>query len=118
MGGGAAIGIMCKAPHAGATKTRLVPVLGAQGAADLSACFLRDLSTTIAGLPRTIGVKGYAVFAPKDAEEELRTILPESFSFLFQSAGNFGEVLSGAMHTLLTQRHDCVLLVNWRANRE
>ena len=112
MGGGAAIGIMCKAPHAGATKTRLVPELGAQGAADLSACFLRDLSTTIAALPRTIGVKGYAIFSPKDAEAELRTILSEEFGFLHHSGSNFGAVLLSAMRSLLALRHDCVLLVN------
>ena len=44
---GAAIGIICKAPRAGASKTRLIPILGPDQAAQASGCFLRDLAATI-----------------------------------------------------------------------
>ena len=40
----AAIGIICKAPRPGASKTRLAAAIGAEAACELSACFLRDVA--------------------------------------------------------------------------
>jgi glycosyltransferase A (GT-A) superfamily protein (DUF2064 family) len=37
----AALGIMCKAPRPGTTKTRLAAVVGSEQAALMAACFLR-----------------------------------------------------------------------------
>ena len=49
MMGTAAIGIICKAPKPGQTKTRLIPRLGPERAAALAQAFLIDLATTIDG---------------------------------------------------------------------
>lgn len=108
----AAIGIMCKAPQPGQTKTRLAASLGAIVAANLSACFLRDVAAAIEAVPERLGRRGYGVYAPAGAEETLRALFPATFGLLLQIGDDFGRVLSGAAESLLAAGHDCVLLVN------
>ena len=48
---GAAIGIICKAPQPGRSKTRLATAIGAVAASELSACFLRDVAAAIDAVP-------------------------------------------------------------------
>ena len=108
----AAIGIMCKAPRPGRTKTRLAAVIGAELAAALSGCFLRDVAAAIEAVPESIARKGYGVYAPAGAEAELRGVLPPSFGLLLQADAEFGNVLYGAVEDLLSSGHDCVSLVN------
>ena len=110
--GTAAIGIMCKAPEPGRTKTRLARTIGADAAARLSACFLRDVAAAIESVPAAFGRRGYGVYAPAGTEKVLRELLPTSFGLLLQTDAEFGNVLHGAMHDLLAAGHDCVLLVN------
>jgi hypothetical protein len=45
-----ALALMAKVPFAGAVKTRLTPPLIPEEAAILSMCFLRDMTTNVAGL--------------------------------------------------------------------
>lgn len=108
----AAIGLICKAPEPGRAKTRLATSIGARAAADLSACFLRDLATTIEAIPESIGRRGYAVYAPVEGEAILRKLLPANFGFLLQAGRDLGDVLLGATQALLAAGHDGVLLVN------
>ncbi|MBI3434493.1 MAG: TIGR04282 family arsenosugar biosynthesis glycosyltransferase [Proteobacteria bacterium] len=108
----AAIGIMCKAPMPGVTKTRLAAAIGVEQASALSACFLRDVAAAIEALPSELLVKAYGVYAPAGAEDALRRILPPAFDLLLQSDADFGNVLHGAACRLLAGGHDCVLLVN------
>jgi rSAM/selenodomain-associated transferase 1 len=108
----AAIGIMCKAPRAGHSKTRLAALVGAEAAAGLAACFLRDLARTIESIPEQLGRKGYAVYAPAGARADLRSLLPGSFDFLLLDDPRFENVLHGAIGDLLEAGHDCAVLVN------
>lgn len=108
----AAIGIICKAPRPGTTKTRLAAMIGGEAAAMLSACFLRDVAACIEQVPQRIGRKGYGVYAPAGAEMEMRRLFPPSFDLLLQSDAVLGNVLYRATHDLLAVGHDCVLLVN------
>jgi len=108
----AAIGIMCKAPQPGRSKTRLAANVGAEGAAKLSECFLRDVACAIESLPPGLGRKGYGVYAPAGTEAELRRLFPPTFGLLLQVDAEFGNVLHGAMRDLLAMGHDCVILVN------
>ena len=112
MAASAAIGIICKAPRPGATKTRLAAVIGGEAAAEASACFLRDIGGCIEQVPPHLGRTGYGVYAPAGAEAEMRELLPPSFGLLLQSDANLGNVLFGATRELLGRGHDCVLLVN------
>jgi hypothetical protein len=106
-----AIGIMCKAPRPGKTKTRLAAIVGAAHAAALSGCFLRDVAAAIESVPESLGRKAYGIYAPAGSEAELREALPPSFDLLLQAEAGLGTLLLNAARDLLT-RHDCIMLVN------
>ena len=108
----AAIGIICKAPQPGRSKTRLATAIGAVAASELSACFLRDVAAAIEAVPGAIGIRGYGVYAPAGAEHIMRQLLPAGFGLLLQVGDDLGYVLFGAARALLLAGHDCVLLVN------
>jgi uncharacterized protein len=108
----AALGIMCKAPQPGTTKTRLAAVVGNEQAASLAACFLRDVATVVEAVPENIGRRCYGVYAPQSAEAALKAILPASFRLLLQEDADFGVVLSSAVRHLLEAGHGCVVLIN------
>jgi rSAM/selenodomain-associated transferase 1 len=108
----AAIGIMCKAPKPGGTKSRLAATIGPEAAARLSGCFLQDVAAAIEAMPNQIGRRGYGVYAPAGLESAIEHLFPSSFGLLLQVNADFGNVLFGAMRDLLAADHDCVLLIN------
>jgi rSAM/selenodomain-associated transferase 1 len=108
----AAIGIICKAPKAGESKTRLIPRLGSERAAALARAFLIDLSRTIEEAAAAVGCKGYAIFSPESAATELATFLPSAFGYIAKTDRDLGRVLDGATQELLARGHDSVILVN------
>jgi rSAM/selenodomain-associated transferase 1 len=108
----AAIGIICKAPQPGRSKTRLAKAIGAVAASELSACFLRDVAAAIEAVPGALGRRGYGVYAPAGTEHIMRQLLPAGFGLLLQAGDDLGYVLVGAARALLLAEHDCVLLVN------
>ena len=108
----AAIGIICKAPQPGQSKTRLASAIGAIAASELSACFLRDVAAAIEAVPEGLGRRGYGVYAPLGTEPIMRRLLPAGFGLLLQAGRDLGHVLLGATRALLLAGHDCVLLVN------
>jgi rSAM/selenodomain-associated transferase 1 len=110
--GGAAIGIVCKAPQPGRSKTRLAHAIGAAAACELSACFLRDVAAAIEAVPEMLGRRGYGVYAPAGTEGVMRQLLPPAFGLLLQAGDDLGHVLIGAARAFLSAGHDCMLLVN------
>src|SRR5436189_4722569 len=97
-----ALAVMTKAPQAGRVKTRLVPPLTPEEAAELNKCFLRDTVAAISSIctrrpmgdagkapeSRTSHNKaatvacGVAVYTPVGAESAYTDILPADFSLL------------------------------------
>ena len=108
----AAIGIICKAPQPGHSKTRLAAAIGTVAASELSACFLRDVAASIEAVPEALGRRGYGVYAPAGTEDVMRRLLPAGFGLLLQAGNDLGDVLHGATRALLERGHDGVLLVN------
>jgi rSAM/selenodomain-associated transferase 1 len=106
-----AIGIFCKTPIPGLSKTRLSPPLRPEECAALSACFIRDLAATIGELTREGDVAGYAVYTPAGTERALRAQLPDGFRLLLQCDGDLGTRLVTAMRELLND-HAGAILVN------
>jgi rSAM/selenodomain-associated transferase 1 len=106
-----AVGIFCKTPLPGQSKTRLSPPLRPDECADLSACFIRDLTATIQEVAREGDVTGYAVYTPVGTETALRALLPPGFRLLAQCAGGFGTRLETATRQLL-DAHAGAILVN------
>lgn len=108
---GIAIGIFCKTPTPGLSKTRLSPPLRPEECAALSACFIRDLAATIGELTGAGDVTGYAVYTPAGTEPALRTLLPRDFRLQLQCDGDFGTRLATATRELLNI-HAGAILVN------
>src|SRR3954462_8064320 len=78
-----ALAVMTKAPRAGQVKTRLVPPLSSEEAAQLNICFLRD---TAAAITKACGTtaSGVGVYTPIGAEAAYIDILPGDFDLLPQ----------------------------------
>ncbi len=108
----AAIGIICKAPKAGQSKTRLIPRLGPERAAALARAFLIDLSRSIEEAAAAVGCAGYAVCSPESAAAELATFLPPAFAYIVKTDCDLGRVLDGATQELLARGHESAILVN------
>jgi rSAM/selenodomain-associated transferase 1 len=107
-----AIAIVCKTPAYGQSKTRLSPPLTQAECAEISACFIRDLSCTIAVLAAKGGVTGYALYTPLGSEATLRGLLPESFRLLPQSDGDLSARLIQGTRDLLAAGHVGAILLN------
>lgn len=112
MTGTAAIGIICKTPQPGRSKTRLQPLLGAEDAAGLAAVFLSDIASAIEAVPEAVGRAGFAVYAPAGSEAALRPLLPPQFGLLCRQGTTLSSVLLGATEHFRAQGHDCAVLVN------
>jgi rSAM/selenodomain-associated transferase 1 len=107
-----AIGIFCKTPSPGLSKTRLSPPLRPEECAALSACFIRDLAATVDEVARGGDGRGYAVYTPAGSEAALRALLPSGFRLLLQCEGDLSTRLATATRDLLGAGHAGAILVN------
>lgn len=103
---------MTKAPRAGKVKTRLIPPLTPEEAADLNICFLRDITASIAQATQDTMALGVAVYTPLGAENSYRGILPDDFFLVPQRGEPFGERLLFATEDLLRLGFESVCLIN------
>lgn len=110
--GSCALAMMIKAPRAGDSKTRLVPPLSPDEAAELSVCFLRDTAANIAGVGSEGGADGVAVYTPEGAEIVFDGLLPETFKLLAQRGEGLGERLLNATNDLFALDYESVCLIN------
>ena len=121
-----ALAVMTKAPQAGRVKTRLVPPLTPEEAAELNKCFLRDTATAISNAcsrrpfgdvrashsePATAAC-GIAVYTPIGAESAYHDILPVDFRLLPQRGEQFGERLNFAVEDLFKCGFAAVCLID------
>ena len=106
-----AVAIVCKAPIAGQSKTRLSPPLRPDECAALSACFIRDLSDTIRSLVDDGDVTGYAAYTPAGSEAALRSLLPAGFRLMAQGEGDLGARMLASISGLLAAGHAGAILI-------
>jgi rSAM/selenodomain-associated transferase 1 len=102
---------MAKVPFAGAVKTRLIPPLTSEEAAKLSVCFLRDMTSNLAGLTED-DTESVVLYTPANAEVMLHDLLPNSFRLVPQLGETLGERLVNAAAELLEDEFDSVCLIN------
>jgi rSAM/selenodomain-associated transferase 1 len=127
-----ALAVMTKAPRAGQVKTRLVPPLTHDEAAEFNSCLLRDISGAIlaascsggvgssqisdahgAPLPTTGRMaRGVGVYTPRGAEAAYGDILPEDFFLIPQRGDHFGDRLNFAAEDLFKVGFTSVCLIN------
>lgn len=107
-----ALTVMTKAPEAGQVKTRLVPPLTPDEAAELNKCFLRDTAAAISSVITDNEACGIAAYTPLGAEAVYNYILPADFDLLPQRGVSFGERLYFAAEDLLRCGFDSVCLID------
>jgi hypothetical protein len=109
---GAAVSIVCKTPGAGGGKSRLRPLLGADMAQRLSACFIRDVAAALEAVPEALGRQLYALFSPAGSEAVLRALLPPPWRLVPRQGASVGTVLQASIAAFLADGHDCAIMVN------
>jgi len=128
-----ALAVMTKAPQPGRVKTRLVPPLTPEEAAELNKCFLRDTATAISTVctTRPAGdadkmdqyagashsevatvARGIAVYTPPGTESTYTDILSDDFCLLPQRGDKFGERLYFAVEDLFKCGFESVCLID------
>jgi rSAM/selenodomain-associated transferase 1 len=104
-----AIAVMAKAPQAGQVKTRLVPPLTRELAADLYRCLLLDKLIQIGQLPE---VDRYLAYTPAEARPLMRELAPLTFTLVPQAGGDLGDRLHRLSVALFEKGHAGVIIVD------
>jgi rSAM/selenodomain-associated transferase 1 len=99
---------MAKAPVPGEVKTRLVPPLTAEQAADLSRALLLDQLDHLTAL-RSADL--YLVFAPADAAAAVKTLAPGRYQCFPQRGDDLGSRMENVLAELWRRGHRNVLLI-------
>src|SRR5215471_4048859 len=112
------IAFMAKASVPGHAKTRLVPPLTFEEAADLNTAFLQDVAENLvladaqARAARTAGIVGYAAYGPPGSTDFFRRILPASIALIEAWLPNFGDCLFHTIGEILSRGHQSAVVLN------
>jgi rSAM/selenodomain-associated transferase 1 len=106
------IAVLCKTPEAGNSKTRLSPPLRPDQCAEMSACFIRDMTANLESLCRDGSAAGYAVYTPVGSAPRLEPLLPRTFGLLTQCDGDFGLRLRTSVEDILALGHRGAIIIN------
>lgn len=98
--------VIAKAPRPGLCKTRLEPLLGADGCAALQAELVRRAAAWAAA----VGTP-YVAFTPADAREEIAALAPQGTRLVEQSEGDLGDRLAAATGFVLDEHGGPVVLI-------
>jgi uncharacterized protein len=107
-----AVAIMAKASVAGAVKTRLVPPLTHEEAAELNSCCLADIAANIAAAAGRVPIKGFVAYHPLGSEGFFEDLLPAGFKLLPPKEPTLGRSLFHAARDLFAAGYGSVCLVN------
>jgi rSAM/selenodomain-associated transferase 1 len=100
---------MAKAPEAGHVKTRLVPPLSQEAAAELYRCLLLDKLLQVGQLSE---VDPYLAYTPAESRPLMLSLVPEPFTLIPQAGSDLGERLHRLSAILLERGHPAVLLID------
>lgn len=106
------IAVMAKASAPGRTKTRLVPPLTFEEAADLNTAFLQDIAANIGIARGSVPLSGYAAYGPVWEHAFFERTLPRGFDYFPCSLPNFGDCLQQAIETLFALGHASAAVLN------
>jgi len=107
-----AMAVMGKASIPGKVKTRLVPPLTADEAAQLNTAFLQEIIDNIDAAAREVDVSPWIAYGPAGTEEFFRALLPPRVGLLECAMPNFGDCLTFATETLLGRGYGSVCVIN------
>jgi uncharacterized protein len=110
------IAFMAKASAPGRTKTRLVPPLTFEEAADLNTAFLQDVANNLLLASREAtpeaGIAGYAAFGPPGSENFFQQTLPPSIGLIEAWLPNFGDCLLRTIEDIFARGHQSAVVLN------
>ncbi len=101
-----ALVVIAKEPVPGAVKTRLAPILGADGAARAAAAMLADTVAVMA----EVDAEPWVCFAPPDARRRMARLAP-GCGLLAQAGGDLGDRLAACFAALLGGGAERVVIV-------
>lgn len=107
-----AVAIMAKESVAGEVKTRLVPPLTYEEAAELNTCCLVDVATNLSAASARVAIQGYVAYHPLGSERFFNKLLPDGFKLLPPKEPTLGRSLLHAAHDLLAAGYRSMCLVN------
>jgi|SRR5882724_4308583 len=107
-----AVAIMAKASIAGTVKTRLVPPLSYQEAAELNTCCLCDIAANIVEAATRAPIQGYAAYHPVGSEPFFYNLLPDGYKLLSPREPTIGRSLFHAAQDLFAAGYGSVCMVN------
>jgi hypothetical protein len=99
---------MAKAPVAGQVKTRLLPALTPDEAAELSRALLVDQLNHLSGLN---SAELYLAFAPEDARAMMTELVPPRFRLFAQRGDDLGARMNGVFDWLRAKGHRNMVLI-------
>src|SRR5689334_4608524 len=109
---------MAKASAPGRAKTRLVPPLTFEQAADLNTAFLRDVAANLilaaeqARGGRNFSIVGYAAYGPPGSADFFGRILPAAIELVEAWLPNFGDCLFHTIGEILRHGHQSAVVLN------
>jgi rSAM/selenodomain-associated transferase 1 len=103
-----ALAVMAKAPVAGQVKTRLLPALTPDEAAELSRALLVDQLNHLSGLN---SADLYLAFAPEDARAMMTELVPSRFRLFAQRGDDLGARMNGVFDWLRAKGHRNTILI-------
>jgi rSAM/selenodomain-associated transferase 1 len=106
------IAVMAKASLPGRTKTRLVPPLTFEEAADCNTAFLRDVGDNILAAAACSSIAAYVAFGPPQARRFFQDNLPGEIELIDAWHPNFGDCLASAIAQLLQRGHAGAVVIN------
>src|SRR5215471_2327595 len=107
-----AVAIMAKASVAGTVKTRLVPPLTYEEAAELNTCCILDVADNIIAAAGLEPIQGVAAYSPSGSEQFFADLLSHRFKLLPPKEPTIGRSLFHAAKDLFTAGYGSVCLVN------
>ena len=103
-----ALVVMAKAPIPGAVKTRLIPFLSPEEAAELARALLVDQLLHLSAIDNA---DCYLAFSPEEAAAMMRGLAPERFELFSQNDGDLGARMKNIFTKLFAKGHRQVVLI-------
>ena len=107
-----AVAVMAKASIPGRTKTRLIPPLSKEQAADLNTAFLRDIADNLSAAQEHASISPWMAYTPQGSESFFRDNLPEQINLLETTAATLGDCLFYATDSFLKSGFLSACLIN------
>jgi len=103
---------MAKASAPGSSKTRLVPPLSFEEAAQFNTAFLRDIADNIHAAAEQAPIAGYMAFGPPQARRFFEENVPGEIGLIEAWYPDFGDCLFCAIAQLLEHGHHSAVVLN------